>query len=367
MKRERVHLDEMNTSSSSYKVKNNRMRGALFGDQIEAYKDAFVHKGEYEIADAQIRPADEQWKKSDAELDFQMTFGRQTVIQRVNAESGPVQPEYLCIASVPRAGDPEDRYDVLGIVLYVEEHAREITTGQDRQALVREIVLSDHSSEQPLIISVWNDLAGSDCDDLSSWAEKFTVVGFTSLRATSHKGFSLTSSMSTMFVHGPHGDRAIALREWACNHQDVLSDRQARVLDVRNPSSERVIMTVDALKRKKNTNTLQEERCWIQVVVPEPKLEKVHAYLGCPNCGRTTYTPVGKAYTCLTCKKQGVISSPRITFNCEVSDGTDKYALTSFTEDSEKLFGMTAADLFRMKHTVQCLENNNDIKIVYYT
>ncbi|KNA10266.1 hypothetical protein SOVF_145830 [Spinacia oleracea] len=168
------------------------MRGALFGDQIEAYKDVFVHKGEYKIADAQIRPAEEQWKRSDVELDFQMTFGRQTVIQRVNAESGPVQPEYLCIVSVPRVGDPDERYDVLGIVLYVEEHKQEIATVQNRQALVRETFLSDHSSEQPLTLSVWNDLTGSDCDALSSWAEKFTVVDFTSLRDTSHKADAKT-------------------------------------------------------------------------------------------------------------------------------------------------------------------------------
>lgn len=86
------------------------MRGALFGDQIEAYKDAFVHKGEYEIADAPIRHADPQWKKSEEELDFQMTFGRQTVIQPVNVEAGPILPDYQSIASIPRAGDPDDRY-----------------------------------------------------------------------------------------------------------------------------------------------------------------------------------------------------------------------------------------------------------------
>lgn len=37
----------------------------------------------------------------------------------------------------------------------------------------------------------------------------------------------------------------------ALTHQDILSDRQARVLDVRNPSPERVIMTLDILKLKK--------------------------------------------------------------------------------------------------------------------
>ncbi|XP_056699127.1 replication protein A 70 kDa DNA-binding subunit B-like isoform X1 [Spinacia oleracea] len=379
MKHERVFLDELSPISKSYKVKvkviekgrakpspkkgilyqhlvlqddkKNKMRGALFGDQIEAYKDAFVHKGEYEIVDAPIRHADPRWKKSEEELDFQMTFGRQTVIQPVNVEAGPILPDYQSIASIPRAGDPDDRYDIVGVVLYVEDQPRSITTAQDRQVFVREIVITDHSSQQPLVISVWNDLAGADCDPLSCWGEKFVVVGFTSLRATSHKGFSLASSMSTMFIHDPEGHRADALKEWALRHQALLADRQARVLDVRNPSNEKVIITLDELRHKKNTNTLQEERPWLKVCIPDARLEKVHAYLGCPNCGKSTTAPLGEAFKCGTCSRIGVISTPRITFNCEVSDDTGTYAFTTFTEDSERLFRMTAADLFRMKHT----------------
>ncbi|XP_021846563.2 replication protein A 70 kDa DNA-binding subunit B-like [Spinacia oleracea] len=366
------------------------MRGALFGDQIEAYKDAFVHKGEYETVDAPIRHADPQWKKTEEELDFQMTFGRQTVIQRVNAEAGPILPDYQSIASIPRAGDPDDRYDIVGVVLYVEEQPRTITTTQDRQVLVREIIIADHRylcqppsfilvspfthtntliylpllfviSEQPLIISIWNDLAEADCDSLSCWGEKFVVVGFTSLRATSHKGFSLSSSISTVFVHDPEGHRADALKEWALRHQVVLADRQARVLDVRNPSNEKVIITLDELRNKKKTNTLQEERPWLKVCISDARLEKVHAYLGCPNGGKTTTVPVGEAFNCLTCSRNGVISTPRITFNCEVSDDTGTYAFTTFTEDSERLFRMAVADIFRMKHALSKVAIEEDV------
>ncbi|KNA14533.1 hypothetical protein SOVF_106610 [Spinacia oleracea] len=120
------------------------MRGALFGDQVEAYKDVLVHKGEYEIADVPIRPSDHQWKRNKEELDFQMSLGRQAVVQSLNPEAGPIFPDYRCLASVPRVGDLDNRYDVLGVVLYVEEEAREIKTGQDRVALVREIVITDH-------------------------------------------------------------------------------------------------------------------------------------------------------------------------------------------------------------------------------
>ncbi|XP_056689474.1 uncharacterized protein [Spinacia oleracea] len=54
----------------------NKMRRELFGDQIEEFKEAFMHKGEYEIEDAPIRNTHPQWKKTEDKLNFQMTFGR---------------------------------------------------------------------------------------------------------------------------------------------------------------------------------------------------------------------------------------------------------------------------------------------------
>ncbi|KAK9699850.1 hypothetical protein RND81_08G199300 [Saponaria officinalis] len=111
MTRERVFLDELTSESKAYKVKvrviekgrartsphkrmvyqnvllqndkGNRMRGALFGDQVEGYKDAFVYNGVYEIANAPIKPCEAQWKSNPNDMDFQMTFGRQTIIQPI--------------------------------------------------------------------------------------------------------------------------------------------------------------------------------------------------------------------------------------------------------------------------------------------
>ncbi|KAK9696971.1 hypothetical protein RND81_08G007200 [Saponaria officinalis] len=292
------------------------MRGALFGDQVEGYKEAFVYNGVYEIANAPIKHCSEQWKSNSNELNYQMTFGRQTIIQAVNTESGPILPEYQCISQIPKAGNPDDKFDVLGIVLYVEEKARKINISKERENLVREIVITDH--RPPMIISTWNDLAENDCDALSSSAKIFSVVGFTALRVSTHKGFSLTSSMSTTIIHDPKGSRARALEDWVSQHQEALSDRQTRILDVHN--------------------TLQEERRWLKVVIPDANFDKVNAYLGCSNCGKRTDVPVGKPYACTTCSK-------------DFSDGTGTLAITMFTQDCEKMFRMTAPDIFRVKNS----------------
>ncbi|KNA05758.1 hypothetical protein SOVF_187450, partial [Spinacia oleracea] len=335
MKHEHTFLDELNSTSRAYKVKvkviekgrltKSPKKGVLY--QHLLLKDDKGNK----MRDAPIRPSDQQWKRSEDELDFQMSFGRQTFVQLVNPEAGPILPDYRYLAYVPRVGDPDDRYDVLGVVLYVEEEAREIKTGQHRVALVREIVITDHGSEQPMVIFAWSDLAAADCEYLSPWAEKFKVVGFTSLRGTSHKGFSLSTSMSTVIIRDPIGARANALTDWALNHQDILANRQARVLDVRNPSPIRVIITLDDLNQKTNINTMQEERLWVKVVVPELDFDRVHAYIGCCNCGRRTDVPVGKAYTCTNCSHKGSMSCPRVTTNCDISDSTGTRSVTMFT------------------------------------
>ncbi|KAK9698157.1 hypothetical protein RND81_08G085800 [Saponaria officinalis] len=290
------------------------MRGALFGDQVEGYKDVFVYNGVYEIANAPIKPCEAQWKSIPNDMDFQMTFGRQTIIQPIETQTGPILPQYQAIAQLPKVVDGDEKFDVLGIVVYMEEKARKVITAQQRELVVREIVIVDHSVEQPLFISAWNDLAENDCESLSSSAENFDIVGLTALKVSTHKGFSLTTTMSTTIIHTPNGERAEGLKDWASRHQELLANIRTRVLE--------------------------EERHWLKVTILEPEFDKINAYLRCSNCGTRAEVSAGH-----------VICSPRVTFNCDVSDGSESLAITTFTEDSEKLFRMTAADIFRIEHS----------------
>lgn len=54
-------------------------------------------------------------------------------------------------------------------------------------------------------------------------------------------------------------------------------------------------------------NTLQEERCWLKVVVPELDIDKIYAYLGCSKCGKRTDVPVGKDFACTTCSTKDIV------------------------------------------------------------
>uniref|UniRef100_A0A803MPT6 Replication protein A OB domain-containing protein n=1 Tax=Chenopodium quinoa TaxID=63459 RepID=A0A803MPT6_CHEQI len=127
------------------------------------------------------------WRNNSDELPFQMTFGGQTVVQRVNSKGTIDGPMFQSIQLIPRILIPGTKYDVLGIVLYVEDKVRIINANQGREFHVKEIVITDQTMGQPLVITTWNDLADNACDAISLCTKTFDVIGFTALRPYVHK------------------------------------------------------------------------------------------------------------------------------------------------------------------------------------
>ncbi|XP_021729321.1 uncharacterized protein LOC110696337 [Chenopodium quinoa] len=119
------------------------MRCALFGDQIKAYEDVLKPSGQYEISKAPITAVDEQYKFNGQELPYQMTVGQQTIIQRLNPESGPIELKYQPLSSIPRSPDPNGRFDIVAVILFVEATPRLIPNTRGRDSPVREISITD--------------------------------------------------------------------------------------------------------------------------------------------------------------------------------------------------------------------------------
>ncbi|KAH9625530.1 hypothetical protein KSS87_020327 [Heliosperma pusillum] len=280
MKAEKVHLDELTGKSRNYKVKGHKMRAALFGEQVEMYKEAIVYNGNYEIVNAPIKPMDERWKKDASELNYQMSFGRQTIVQPMDIETGPVEPEYMLIGRIPKAGDLNEKFDVLAVVLVVEDKPRNITLPDNRELKVAEIAIIDHR---------------------------------------------------------------------AARNTSKLMETKARILQARRSATNKIIVTIAALRGKKASGTLPDDRFWLRVTVLEATLSKVNAYLGCSQCGARSNLPAGARYSCKRCSKEECISIARVTFSCDVSDGTWSLPITAFTGNAETLFQMAANDIFQMK------------------
>uniref|UniRef100_A0A803MPJ1 Replication factor A C-terminal domain-containing protein n=1 Tax=Chenopodium quinoa TaxID=63459 RepID=A0A803MPJ1_CHEQI len=288
------------------------MRCALFGEQVQAYHDVFHTTAKYEISKAPISPVDDQYKINLEELPYQMTIGHQTVVQRLDAEIDPILPKYQPLASIPRAPEPDARYDVAATVLFVEEQARMIPNSWGRESPVCEIVITDSSQDHSVTVSTWNDLTINACNELNNWAATFNIVGFTALKALTARGFTLTTTMSTRIIHEPEGTRVDMLREWIKLYPQVLQDRQASVLNIKYLSAKKTIISIADLRNKKPRNVEQDETFWIKVTIPEPNLSKVYAYVGCVNCGKRTNLRIGTPFPCPSCIKGDSYSTYRL-------------------------------------------------------
>uniref|UniRef100_A0A803MLN7 Replication factor A C-terminal domain-containing protein n=1 Tax=Chenopodium quinoa TaxID=63459 RepID=A0A803MLN7_CHEQI len=328
---------------------NNKMRVTLFGDQIKAYDEAIAYNGEYKISNATVKPIDDQYRTTHDQLPYQLHFNHRTVVQPICTETGYVVPQYQSIASIPKLEVADERYDVLGLILFVEEAARQINSKYNTESYIREIVITDQTHNQTLTISAWNDLSGTASDALNFWAEKFTIVGFTALKHNPRRAFALSTTMSTRIIHNPKGDRANMLREWVVAQKQLLQDRQARVLQISDSTQEPSMKTIEELKEKKAANSLMEERHWIQEIVPNASLDNVFVYTGCSQCGNKCRVPEGRQFTCIFCDNKNCVSAPRVAFKFEVVDVTGSMTLTSFNNDTEKMFGKTAAEVKTIK------------------
>ncbi|KAK9698416.1 hypothetical protein RND81_08G102800 [Saponaria officinalis] len=379
MKPRSVYLDELTNTSKNYKVKvkvlekrrprtspgkvvyqtllfeddkGSKMRGALFNDQVNMYEDAIKQNKIYEITNAPISPVKPEYKSNPADLDYQITFNHRTILQPVDIDDAPAIINYQTIAGLPRATDYSEMFDIVGIVLFVEDHSRKIMTAKKRECNVREIMVIDHSTPQPLSISVWDELAEDDCTMLTPVLGQFKIVGLTALRVSNYKGFSMTTSSSTIIIHSPIGEKAEALSAWMTSHQIALTQLQSKIYHIKMPMPIVKTTTISALRSKKAKLTLQDEKHWLEVVIPNAELHKINAYMGCSNCAKRSSIPPGSTYTCSTCSMSDCTTTPRITFSCDISDGTGTLPMTTFTSTAEQLFKMSASDIYHMKHSV---------------
>ncbi|KAK9666372.1 hypothetical protein RND81_14G180400 [Saponaria officinalis] len=378
MKPHSVYLDELTNTSINYKVKvrvlekrrprtspgkvvyqsllleddkGSKMRGALFDDQVNIYEDAIKQNRTYEITNAPISPIKPEYKSNPTDLDYQMTFSNRTILQPVDVDEASATINYQPISGLPRSTDYSEMFDILGIVLFVENHSRRITTAKKRECNVCEIMVIDHITPQPLSISVWDELAKDDCTMLTPIPGQFKTVGFIALRVSDYKGFSMTTSSLTIIIYSPVGDKAEALSAWMTSHQTALTQLQSRIYHIKMPMPVVKTTRISALRSQKAKSTFQDERHWLEVAILNAELQKINAYMGCSKCSKRSSIPQARTYTCSTCSKTDCTTAPKITFNCDISDGTGTLPMTAFSSTAEHLFKMSASDIYHMKHS----------------
>lgn len=94
-----------------YMIQGNSMKATLFGAECDHFQKVFEHKKKYEIANAPVRTINPKFSSFPGECE--LTFGGMTKIQPIDRTEGPVLPEYISIADVPKTSGPSDRFGII--------------------------------------------------------------------------------------------------------------------------------------------------------------------------------------------------------------------------------------------------------------
>ncbi|XP_074266150.1 replication protein A 70 kDa DNA-binding subunit B-like [Silene latifolia] len=315
----------------------------LHNEEIQMYKDIIVNNMNYEIYNPTIIALLGEDSETVVDQVYQLSFNSLTVVQPIFDEQPEDQTNYQFIASIPRLIKMNERYDVLGILMFVNPNCQ-VPRSNGQHWNVCEVFIVDQSSEQLITVTAWEGMAIEECRNLCSLATSFPVVAFTSLRAAYRKGFSLSTTEETVVNLSPIGNKA-ALGE---THQELLNTKKQQLLNVLYPEEGRKIITMAELFQKKVTETLQEEEHWLKVDLTNFDISKLQLYLGCSNCGRINDKAIDITYTCSSCLKVGVISTPRLQITFDAADETGSFFFTAYNENAEILLEVEAAILYSM-------------------
>ncbi|XP_074271174.1 replication protein A 70 kDa DNA-binding subunit B-like [Silene latifolia] len=314
-----------------------KMKTYLFNESLEIFEDVIQENMEYDIYNASLKPVyDDPSGRSDHPV-YELFFNINTIIQPVSDMEAPEMPNYILIGSIPRKISLDDRYDVLGVVIYVDRCCQ-VTSYNGLTSDVCEVVIVDHSHHQVMVITAWSDLAIKECAALHSIATSFPVVGFTALMPSYQKGFSLTTTHASFVILNPQGEQADKLKAWARENKDMLAEKNHKVFELRLPVPTRRITTIESLLEKNTTNTLQGESHWLHVKLNDLSRYDVHLYLGCSLCGASSVQEEGVAYICIYL----------MTITFEAVDASGEYTLTACTHNAERLLEVEATVLYAM-------------------
>ncbi|KAJ8420279.1 hypothetical protein Cgig2_023571 [Carnegiea gigantea] len=307
-----------------------KMQATIFGDNIALYGKAVKFEKEYEITNAKIKPIKEQYRTSEEQ--YEIEFVDTIVIRPLfQASSSDDMPQYCEIGTIPGVPYLPDRYDVLGIALYVEP--------------LRTVV---------------------------GLLDPMPIVGLTALKSSTHKGYSLAATVSTSIIIDPKGEKLETLLEWVKANKDDVMALKEYVHAVRSPANNTIVRPISYISEKKVTHTLQDEELWICGRIMKVEDRSVCLCLGCDRCGRKSHDDKGATFNCnfSSCKNRSSTSVPRVTFGFNLYDETGCIALTAFSDDATKLLGKDANALHNMayetrnKFLKQAIESYKD-KLVY--
>lgn len=347
--------------------RNARGEGSVFnveltdedGTQIQAtmFKEAadkFWNKFElgkvYYISKGTLRVANKQFKT--VANDYEMTLHANSEVEEA-VEEGINIPEYkhnfIKVDELGPYVNSRDLVDVIGVVQSVSPVLSIRRKSNNEEIPKRDITIADES-KKTVIVSLWNDLARKEGQELLDNVDNGPIVAVRAARVSDYSGVSLSTTGRSTVMINPDLPVAQKLRSW----YDT---------DGKSSSMASVGSTLPGGTPRAGSRSLYSERAFLsQIIEPsvgegKPAYFNVRVYISfikpdqtmwyraCKTCNRKVTEEIGSGYWCEGCQKHETECSLRYIMVVKASDSSGEAWLSVFSDQAEQILQHTADEL----------------------
>ncbi|CAA0824125.1 Unknown protein [Striga hermonthica] len=344
---ERGHIltTKKNTSISYRKfvlaeVQGTKVSVAAYNNNIRPGANLLLPYKTYRVSGATVKKVEENHRVSS--YDFSWTINNNTLIQPYE---DVVPPQLYChidtemFANLHRHADTDSLQNVLGVVVHAFESKQK---GFD--SVIRELVIMN-AENMPMILTLWNEFAGTEGEQLATSINAGNVVIAMRVRVTTFNGISLSTKPPSAILINPATPEANEVKQWYMQNRLEVDDfiagkafTDTNILLLRPPVED--IVGIQTLFNPANN----VRAAWIEGHITLGLVNQSLWFGACANCQKRFNLQVGSEIRCSSCDEHSQIAA-RARIPICIRDESGSIAAIVYGDDAEDLAGLTGADL----------------------
>lgn len=335
--------------SVNFLDESGEIRATGFNDAVDQWYDFLQKDAVYYVSNpCRVNLAKKQF--SNVNHDYELTFERDTVIERAEEDEGVPKVQYAFKSLAELQNVEKDKtVDVIGVLQDVGEVSEIVSKTTSKPYSKRELTLVDDSGYNTRL-TVW----GKTAENFDAPVE--SVVAFKGVKVSDFGGRSLSLLSSGVMNVDPEHDRAYTLKGWFDgsgrneqfqSHANTMSTVSATGAGANDRNQYKTIAQV----RDENLG-MSDDTDWfsIKATIIYVKQDNV-AYPAClsEGCNKKTVEVEPGQWRCEKCDKTWDRPDYRYIMSVNVSDHTGQIWLSCFNEVGLQIMGMPANDIMQMR------------------
>ncbi|KAH7851549.1 hypothetical protein Vadar_013226 [Vaccinium darrowii] len=335
-----------------------RIQAVIFGNDIDTLGETLKIYHTYCIRNATVQEIPTRHKI--IESPNQWILSERTPIEEATVDDLSMRNlkyNFMPLGDIANYYQTADSIDALFAIIDVGQH-RKVTDGH-----VTDVIVIDHCMK-PTGLTLWDQFGTKEGNTMSKLPGPFPTVIGVRLKINQYNGLTLATKGSSSFIFNPAIPEANTLHNWCMANAAAIKKipfkkgKQPAVA-LSNPPTKDTIIKINQLPTIVSSNEFHS----LQVSCYVVDFQQRFWFLACSECNKITDADGGQDFWCNHCKKK-VAPRPRCKFDVQLQDSTGLIIATAFAEIAEKLFKVTAEELYANtingELALHCMERLSD-------